>query len=129
MSIRSERTLSEVLQDAVGNIQEIIRSEFQLAKVEIQDRMARARGPARMVGVGSLIALYAVGFVLLAAVYKLSTFVQPWIAAFIVGGVLGLLAIIILIPATSNLKRIDAVPQKTVEALKENMKWATKQIR
>jgi hypothetical protein len=126
MSIRNERTLPEVLQDVVGNIQEITRSEFQLAKVEITDRMARASGPTKMVGVGSLIALYAIGFILLAVVYKLSTLVEPWMAACIVGGVLGLLATIILIAATSKLKRIDAVPQKTVAALKENMKWAKK---
>ena len=49
MSIRGERTLPEVLQDVIGNIQEIIRSEFQLAKAEIKERMARASGPGQTI--------------------------------------------------------------------------------
>ena len=125
MSIRGERSLSEVLQDVVGNIQEIIRSEFQLAKAEIKDRVAKMRGPAAWMGVGSVI----MGFILLAIVYKLGTIMEPWLAALLVGGVLALFAAVILISATSKLRRIDAVPQRTVKTMKENMTWAKKQIK
>ena len=129
MSTGGERTLTEVLQDMIGNIQEIIRSEFQLAKVEIKDRVARTRGPVTMFGLGSLISLYAVGFILLAIVYKLSTVLEPWLAALFVGCVLALFGAVILILATSKLKEIDAVPRRTVETMKENMTWANKQIK
>jgi hypothetical protein len=129
MSIRGERSLSEVLQDVVGNIQEIIRSEFQLAKAEIKDRVAKMHGPAAWMGVGSVIFLYGLGFILLAIVYKLGTIMEPWLAALLVGGVLALFAAVILISATSKLRRIDAVPQRTVKTMKENMTWAKKQIK
>jgi hypothetical protein len=129
MSIHGERSLSEVLQDVVGNIQELIRSEFQLAKAEIKDRVAKMRGPAAWMGAGSVIFLYGLGFIMLAIVYKLGTIMEPWLAALIVGGVLALFAAVILISATSRLKRIDAVPQRTVKTMKENMTWAKKQIK
>lgn len=129
MSLHDERTLPEVLQGAIGNIQEIIRSEFQLARAEIKTVIEKIRGPASMIGIGLGISLYAIGFILLAIVYKLSTLMEAWIAALLVGGVLALIAMITLVAATNKLKHINAVPEKTVETLKENMTWAKRQMK
>ena len=46
MPSRTERTLPELLQGAIGNIEEIVRSEFQLQKAEITEFTAKMRGPA-----------------------------------------------------------------------------------
>jgi len=129
MSLHDERTLPEVLQGAIGNIQEIIRSEFQLARAEIKAVLEKIPGPASMIGVGLGISLYAIGFILLAIVYKLSTVMATWAAALLVGGVLALLAITTLVAATNKIKHINTVPEKTVETLKENMTWAKKQMK
>ena len=129
MSLHDERTLPEVLQGAIGNIQEIIRSEFQLARAEIKAVLEKIPGPASMIGLGLGISLYAIGFILLAIVYKLSTVMATWAAALLVGGVLALLAITTLVAATNKIKHINTVPEKTVETLKENMTWAKKQMK
>ena len=129
MPLHNERTLPELLQGAIGNIQEIIRSEFQLARAEIGAAIQKISGPATMVGVGIGISLYAVGFILLAVVYKLSTVMEAWVAALLVGGVLALIAIITLVGATNKLKHVNAVPEKTVETMKENMTWAKRQMK
>src|ERR1700722_7001216 len=102
MPLHNERTLPEVLQGAIGNIQEIIRSEFQLARAEIGAAIQKISGPATMVGVGIGISLYAIGFILLAIVYKLSTLMEAWMAALLVGGVLALIAVITLVGATNK---------------------------
>jgi len=129
MPLHNERTLPELLQGAIGNIQEIIRSEFQLARAEIGAVIQKISGPATMVGVGIGISLYAVGFILLAIVYKLSTLMEAWVAALLVGGILALIAIITLVGATNKLKHMNAVPEKTVETMKENMTWAKRQMK
>jgi hypothetical protein len=129
MPLHNERTLPELLQGAIGNIQEIIRSEFQLARAEIGAVIQKISGPATMVGVGIGISLYAVGFILLAIVYKLSTLMEAWVAALLVGGILALIAIITLVGATHKLKHMNAVPEKTVETMKENMTWAKRQMK
>jgi hypothetical protein len=129
MPLHNERTLPEVLQGAIGNIQEIIRSEFQLAKAEIGAAIQKISGPATMVGVGIGISLYAIGFILLAIVYKLSTLMEAWLAALLVGGALALIAIITLVAATNKLKHVNAVPEKTVETMKENLTWAKRQMK
>ena len=129
MPLHNERTLPEVLQGAIGNIQEIIRSEFQLARAEIGAAIQKISGPATMVGVGIGISLYAIGFILLAIVYKLSTLMEAWMAALLVGGVLALIAVITLVDATNKLKHVNAVPEKTVETMKENLTWAKRQMK
>jgi cyanate permease len=129
MSLHSERTLPEVLTGAIGNIQEIIRSEFQLGKAEIKASIVKMSGLAAMIGVGFTISLYAIGFILLAIVYKLSTMMEAWMAALLMGGVLALIAIIILFSATNKLKQVNAIAERTVETMKENMTWAKKQMK
>jgi cyanate permease len=129
MSSHTERTLPELLQGAVGNIEEIVRSEFQLQKAEIKESTAKLRGPVTLLGVGFTVSLYAVGFLLLAAVYKLSTMMEAWMAALLVGGLLAIVAIITLIGATTKLKHVKVAPEKTVDTMKENIAWAKRQMK
>ena len=46
------RSIPEVLQDIVGNLQEIIRSEFRLAKTELKEDASRAAKPIATFGMG-----------------------------------------------------------------------------
>jgi uncharacterized membrane protein YqjE len=51
------RTMSEVLQDIVANIQEIVRSEFRLAKVEIHEETTKAVRSSIPLVIGVLLSL------------------------------------------------------------------------
>ena len=124
----ASRSMPEVLQDIVGNVQEIIKSEMRLAKAEIHDKVSRATGPAVRLAVGSAFGLYALGFLLFTAVMGLATIVATWMAALIVGVTLAVLAAALMGSAIARLKRVNAVPEKTVESLKENVQWAKDQI-
>jgi hypothetical protein len=46
MAPQIHRSVQEVLQDIVGNLQEIIHSEFRLAKAELKEEAVRASKPA-----------------------------------------------------------------------------------
>src|SRR5438874_909363 len=93
--LRDPRPVTGVLEDIVANVQEIIRSEARLATKEVQEKLAAAGKPAAMLGGGGIAAVYAVGFLLLSAVYGLSTVVEPWLAAMIVGAVMLVVAAIL----------------------------------
>jgi VIT1/CCC1 family predicted Fe2+/Mn2+ transporter len=129
MATYNERSLPEVLQGIVGNIEEIIRSEVQLAKTEVKDELSKASRPAGMMGAGFVLSLYAGGFMLLAAVYGLTYVMAAWMAALIVGVVLAIAATLFISVGKKNLKLVNAVPQRTAETMRENMEWAKKQIR
>lgn len=119
-----QRSVPAVLQDIVGNVQEIIRSELSLAKAEFKEDAAKAAKPVTMFGVGAVAAIYGVGFLLLASVYGLSRVIADWEAALVVGGVCALVGISLLSSSGKKLKRMNLKPEKTVQSLEENVQWA-----
>jgi hypothetical protein len=125
----SARTVPEVLADIVGNIQEIIRSEFRLAKAEVRQEAAKAYGPLISCLIGGIIGLYAGAYLIFAAITGLATLIPTWAASLIVSVVLALVASLMLSAATKKLKQVNAVPERTVESLKENVQWAKDQIK
>jgi len=127
--MQNGRSMAEVLQDIVANIQEIFRSEFRLAKVEIQQQTAVATRSAVPLIIGALLGLYALGFLLLAAVHALSIVVDPWLASLIVGVAVLAVSLALISVGKNRLKQVKVVPEKTVETVKENMQWAKQQIR
>jgi uncharacterized membrane protein YqjE len=124
-----QRSVPEVLQDIVGNLQEIIRSEFRLAKTELKEEAAEAARPAATFGAGLALAFYGIAFLLLAAVYGLSTVMAGWLAALLVGTILAVVAIALLSSSGKQLKRVNPSPDKTIQSLEENVQWAKHQIK
>jgi len=102
-----ERSLSVVLQDILGNVQEIIRSEVRLAKTELRDQAASAKAWARMLAAGAVTAMFAILFLLFTLVYALAEVMPIWAAALSVGVVLALSAGVIL---TVGLKSCKLTP-------------------
>jgi len=129
MTTQNGRSVPEVLQDIVGNIEEIIRSEFRLAKAEVKEEASQAAPPLKMMVVGAGIGFYALGFLIFTLVMGLATMVATWLAALIVGGVLGLIALVLITTASKRLKQVNKVPERTIETMKENVQWAKNQIK
>jgi uncharacterized membrane protein YqjE len=126
---QQQRSVPEVLHDIVGNLQEIIRSEFRLAKTEIKEEAAKAAKPAATFGAGMLLGFYGVGFLLLALVYGLSTVMAGWLAALIVGAILAVVAGALVSSSARKLKHVDPTPEKTIQSLEENVRWEKNQIK
>lgn len=129
MTGSTNRSFSDVFQDIAANIQEIVRSEVRLAKVEIQEETAKAARAAVNLAAGALLGLYAVGFLLLAGVYALNLALAPWISALIVTAVAGAIGGILLTRGLKRMKRVDPRPDKTIHSIKENLEWAKHQAR
>jgi uncharacterized membrane protein YqjE len=126
---QTQRSVPEVLQDIVGNLQEIVRSEFRLAKTELKEEAAKAAKPAATFGVGLVMGFYGIGFLLLASVYGLSTVMAGWLAALLVGTILAIVAIALLSSSGKKLKRVNPTPDKTMRSLEENLQWAKHPIK
>jgi uncharacterized membrane protein YqjE len=124
-----QRSIPEVLQDIVGNLQEIIRSEFRLAKTELKEEASRAAKPAATFGMGLVFGFYGVGFLLLSSVYALSAVMAGWLAALLVGTILAIVAIALVSSGGKKLKRVNPTPDKTIRSLEENVQWAKHPIK
>jgi uncharacterized membrane protein YqjE len=125
---RPERSIAEVLQAMAGNVREIVRSEVQLAKVELKEEAAKAARVGAMLGAGIILGIYALGLLLLTCVYALATVLAPWLAALIVGVVVAAVAGLLAGMGRTRLRQVMP-PQKTIETVKENFQWTKHQIK
>lgn len=122
----AERSFSEVWQDILRNVQEIVRSEVRLVKAELREEAAGAKQMTILAGAGAATAMIAAVFLLLSAVYALSLVMPSWAAALLVGASLALVAWALL---SSGLKRFRDLygAGATTKLRKEQIEWTKQQ--
>ena len=119
----NEPSFTKLFQESVSAIQEIIRSEFRLAKTEVKEEAGKAGKSAAELAGGSVLALFAFGLVLLAAVFALAIAVPLWLAFLLIGVLVGAVAGIVVLKGRRHLRMVHPVPEKTVSSVKENLEW------
>jgi uncharacterized membrane protein YqjE len=124
----SSRSISQILQEIVGHVGEIVRSEIRLATTELrQDLTGRAKA-ATYLAIGSVLLFYGGGFVLLGLVYAMATAWPAWLSAMVVGAVVALLGTILFATGRGKMKqrlRLDM----TSQTAEDNLRWLKNQAR
>ncbi len=87
------RSTAEILKDVIGNIENLIRFEIRLAKLEVQEEAKQAGFAIGALVAGGIIALYGVAFLLVSLYIGVSYVIRPWLSALLIGGVLVLLGV------------------------------------
>ena len=135
---KEERSLGDLFSELSKETSTLMRQEVNLAQVEITQK-------ATIVGkqVGSLVVGGAVGYaalliILLALVIGLSQLISAifgwtiitsaWVAAAIIGLIVGGIAFSLITSALATLKKTDLTPQQTIESLKEDAQWIKNQV-
>ena len=124
-----QRSVPQILEDIASNLTQLVQGEFRLAKSELKEGAEKVAVPGATLGAGVVLAFYGLGFLLLAAVYALSSVMPGWLATLIVGGVLAVAAGILIIAGATKLKRVNLTPYKTIQTLEEDVQWARQQIK
>ncbi len=136
--VKEERSLGDLFSELATETSTLVRQEVALAQTELTQK-------ATSVGkdVGFLVAGGAVGYtallVILAAVVigltqlisSLSgwqTITSAWVAAAIVGLIVGIVAYVLVTSALTKLKNTELTPRQTVETLKEDAEWLKNQV-
>lgn len=117
------KTFTDLVQDVFTNLRDIVRSEIRLARVEVKQDATQAMSAAKMFGVGAVLAIFCVVMLLFATAYLLSTWMPVSGAFLTLGVVLGVAALIFYNAGKSQAKHVNAVPERTVETMKENLEW------
>ena len=122
------RSLGDLLAELSRETGQLVRKEIELASTEMT---AKARKAGAQVGVaaagGALI--HAGVLVLLAMlVIALSEMgLAPWLAALIVGVLTIGIGYLLVNRGLAGLRGTSIVPQQTIETLKEDARWTTRQ--
>jgi hypothetical protein len=120
-----DKSMPELVGDLIIEITDLVREEIAMAKAELSEKIGAAGRGAGYLS-GSMVAgLMALGSATALAIIALALVVDAWLAAAIVTGSWILLAAILFLTGTRQVKEaVPPVPQKTVQTLKEDAKWA-----
>ena len=120
-----EPSIGELINDLSQDVTQLVRQEVQLAKVEMQQKLTRITTDLASLAAGGVVAALG-GLALTAAVILLLIHpvgLSPWLAALIVGVVLGVASLVLLRRGIIDLKRTDPTPRRTIETIREDIEW------
>jgi uncharacterized membrane protein YqjE len=122
-----DRPTSEVIASLITNTQGLVRTEVELAKLEIAEIVK-----AKAIAIGLLLAaalfgLFILAFVGVTAANALMLVLPAWASWLIVTGVYILLAVVLVLVAVRLLKK-PTMPERTKAELDDLKTWAKGQV-
>jgi uncharacterized membrane protein YqjE len=124
-----DRSLGELFSNLTHDLSDLMRSEMELARVEIKEEAAKAGKAAGMLGGGAVAAYLALTLLAFAAAWGLAEVVDAGWAFLIVGVVVGAIAAVLALQGKKRLDAVEPMPEQTMETLKEDARWARAQVK
>ena len=118
-----ERSVSDVLQAIARDLHDMVRAEIRLVKVELREEVRRAVSSSVWFGAGAVGAASAWIFLLWTVAYALATKMPMWAATLVIAVVMTTAAAVLLMGGIRRARRLQAIPERTMESLKENLEW------
>jgi len=124
-----ERSIGALFGELSQDVALLVRQEAQLAKTEMQQKMSKVTTDLASLATGGVVALLGglalTSFLILLLIDPIG--LKPWLAALLVGALLGIVGWVMLQRGLKNLKRTDPTPRRTVETIKDDIQWAKEQ--
>jgi uncharacterized membrane protein YedE/YeeE len=122
-----ERSTSEVVASLVTNLQGLVKTEVELAKLEVTGIVKdKAIGIGLALG-GALFGVFILAFVGVTGANAFMLIVEPWLAWLIITGIYTLIAVILLLIAKRLLSK-PVVPETTKDEIDLTKDWAKGQV-
>jgi Na+/melibiose symporter-like transporter len=121
--VDDDRSVGQLLGDVTRELQALLRKELELARAEAKAELQRAGAAGKRFGAAGLTGYLAVVMLTFAAAWALTAVMPTGWAFFAVGMVLGIVAVAAALLGRRQLQQFHAVPQETVDTLKEDVQW------
>ena len=130
MPEENDRSLGDLFGDLGRQVGTLVRRELDLARVELNDRATRIGRDLATVAAGGAVLHGAVLVLLAAAVFGLIELgLEAWLAASIVGIVVGVAGAILLRAGLKAMRSDSSAPSATIETMRDNVEWAKEQTK
>jgi uncharacterized membrane protein len=119
-----------LLRGILMDLRTLIREEIDLARVEIRDQAGRARAAAMSFGMAAAALLFGGTFLLIAMATGIAELLDwpVWAGFLVMAVLLSVVGFVALSSGRKQLRTFHAVPEETVETLKENSAWIAKRL-
>jgi MFS family permease len=119
-SARESDSTAGLLSRLLGDVSTLLRKEIALAKAEVSQAASEAKAGAISVAAGGAL-LFAAALILFAAIILLlAEVMEPWLAAFIVCAVVGIVGFILMQSGKKKLSASSFKPERAQEALRKD---------
>lgn len=121
MAEHSTKPATELVSDALQSVSTLVRQEVDLARAEVNENVNRAATAIGLLvgaGVIALVALNVLAGALVSALAEAGLAIG-W-AAIIVGGILAIIAFIMMNKGTNDLKMSSLAPSRTLKNVKRD---------
>jgi hypothetical protein len=124
--VRQERSIGELFGEFSQDMTLLVRQEIRLARTEMGEKFSAISKRLTSVLAGGFVA-YLGALALVAGIILLLTEVAglpAWLSALLVGAVMAIGGFMALQAGLRQLKHIDPAPRRTVETIKDDVRWA-----
>jgi hypothetical protein len=122
--VQDERSLKGLFADLTSEITTLFRQEVALARSEISEDVTQVGNGVASMAIGGLVAFAGLIVFLQAFVIALARVMPAWLAAFLVGGIVVAIGIVLLLKGRNNLKMRNLVPRRTIDSLQQDKQIA-----
>jgi len=130
MEHETEGGVSSLITGIMQDITRLVSQQLTLFQVEIKNDIKRSAAAIIRLAIGGAMMLLAMLFLGMGAAFFLNwafpNHLPVWGGFAIVGGVIALVGGGLLLWGKSMLEHATLLPEKSLEALKENIEWKTK---
>jgi hypothetical protein len=122
------RSLGDLLAELSRETGQLVRKEMELATTELTARARKAGAQVGVAAAGGALAHAGLLVLLAAVVIGLAEMgLAPWLSALIVGIVTITIGYVLVNRGLAGLRGMNLMPTQTIETLKEDARWTTRQ--
>ena len=125
---KDNRSVGDLISSFLGGVSRMFRQEIELAKTEMSKKLIQAAKDGIYLIIGAVFAFAGFLALVAAAIAALALAIPVWAAALIVGLIVLAVGASFAMKGISDLQKEKFVPEKTIEALKEDVRWAKEQV-
>lgn len=120
----ADASVGSLTAEVAKDLSTLVRKELALAKAELTQEAKTAGQAAGMLGGAGFAGYFVLVFLSLAAMWGLGEVLALGWAALIVAGVWTVLAAVLAVLGRSRMSRLNPKPERTIETVKEDVRWA-----
>ena len=121
---RVDASPGQLAAEVAKDVSTLVRQEIALAKAELQQEAKTAGMAAGAFGGAGFAGYFVLVFLSLALMWGLDAWMPLGWAAVVVAGIWAVVGAILAAVGRSRLKRFSPRPERTIETVKEDVKWA-----
>jgi uncharacterized membrane protein YqjE len=122
-SLRQRESISDLLGNLAVQTTNLVRDEFALVGREFYEKGKSLKPALIVLALGAFLAMLASIALCAAIILVISQYINTWLSAAIIGGILGVIALMLLSFSVSRLKQTSLRPEQTLRSLEENKEW------